>query len=219
MRAGSAFGLGLLALLAWVGPVAAQPRPVTPQVEEARIGSWLLRCAADPMTDEGNCVLRHATWLEVPQPRADGSGAPGLALEAVRMGERMVPAVTTRGLSVQDASRAAFGLASSAELRFGRNALLSMPCGIDGRDILCLPLEADAERAARELVEATTVLMRMRGSTPLPVAGPTDPVALDLAGTEAALEALRRKGGQQQPMPVRPAVDLRSLFERWMKGG
>jgi len=208
-----------LALVAMTGAGLAQPRVVTPQADERTIGSWRLSCIADPMTDQGRCLLRHTSWIEPAQSRPDGSAAPGLALEAVRMGGRVLPAITLRGLSMADASRAALGLASAAELRFDRHPLMALGCGLDGGDLVCLPEPADADRAAAELVSAKTVLMRMRGSTPLPVAGPIDPVALDLSETQDAVRALAEKGTAEQATPVRPGLDLRNLVERWLRGG
>ena len=51
---------------------------------EQTIGSWVLSCAMDPMTDAQVCRMRHKLWLVVP----NGS-QPGMALEVQSRGDQL----------------------------------------------------------------------------------------------------------------------------------
>ena len=63
--------VGLSALPAW-----AQPRKVDVPRSEQTIGSWLISCATNPMTDAQVCRIRHRLWLVVPN-----QSQPGMAFE------------------------------------------------------------------------------------------------------------------------------------------
>jgi len=192
--------LPLLLLLLAV-PAAGQP-----STEE--IGPWRLSCATDRMTDRTACILRHAEWVE----RA-AVGA-GLALEIMDRQGMLVPAVTARDLSLDSAMRGVLALTGTAQLRFDRNTMLELPCGLEGRNLVCTPRRAEAERAAAELLTASRALVRMSGLGSNTTAT-TEPAELPLARTREATEALRRRQPPgTAPAPEPPAFDPRDWLGR-----
>jgi len=194
-----------LSLLLPLAALAQQPS-VLPGAEE--IGTWRLGCTADRMTDRTACVLRHRDWVERPSVGA------GLAFEILERGGRLVPAVTARDLSLDSASRGLLALTGTAQLRFDRNALMELPCGLEGRNLVCVPRPADAARAAEELVTAERALVRMSGIGSNTTAT-SEPAELRLSSTATALERLRR---QQPPGTAAPPAEagftLRDLLGR-----
>ncbi|MDB5412841.1 MAG: hypothetical protein JWR10_1176 [Rubritepida sp.] len=196
MKLATALCLLLLPLAA-----SAQPAP-----EE--IGSWRLACATDRMTDRSACILRHRDWVERPSVGA------GLALEVQDRAGKLVPVVTARDLSLDSASRALMAVTGTAQLRFDRNAMMELPCSLEGRSLVCAPRSADAARAATELLAAERVLVRMAGLGSNTNAA-TEPTELRLAGTTPALERLRRTQPPGAPTPpAEPGLDLRELLGR-----
>ncbi|MBW8269129.1 hypothetical protein [Caldovatus aquaticus] len=196
----------LLLLLLPPLPAAAQPAP--PQVEE-EIGTWRLRCAVDRMTDRAECVLRHRDWIEPPAP-----GQAGLALEVQNRGGRLVPVVTARDIPLEGAARGLLALTGTAQLRFPPHRLLEMPCGLEGRSLVCAPRPGpDLLRAAEELPEATRALVRMvglgTGGGPL-----SEPTELPLSGTREALARFRQIAPEPPPLPLPPGAEVRELLER-----
>ena len=97
----------LLATLALLisGSVSAQTRPAS----EA-IGSWVLTC---PDAKSVPCQLRN----RVPIIQAGGNG-PGVSLEVVHRGDRFVPVVALRGMSMQAALGGVLAVQSSVTLQF-----------------------------------------------------------------------------------------------------
>ncbi|MBX9751301.1 MAG: hypothetical protein K5Q68_17060 [Roseococcus sp.] len=191
-----AIAIALLPSLAF-----AQPAP------EA-IGPWQLACATDRMTDRTACILRHRDWVERPTIGA------GLAFEILDRGGRLVPAVTARDLSLDSITRGLMAVAGTAQLRLGSNAMMEMPCGLEGRNLICAPRSADAPRAAQELPLAERALVRMAGLGSQTSAA-TQPTELRLSDTTAATERLRR----QQPAgtaaaPPEPGLDLGGMLGR-----
>ncbi|GGG45732.1 hypothetical protein GCM10010964_36390 [Caldovatus sediminis] len=193
----------LLAALAGVPPAAAQP-----QVDET-IGTWRLRCAVDRMTDRAECVLRHRDWVEPPSP-----GQAGLALEVQNRGGRLVPVVAARDMPLEGAARGILALTGTAQLRFPPNPHFEMPCGLEGRSLVCAPRPgADAARAAEELPGAARVLVRMVGLGT--GGGPqTEPAELPLAGTREALARFQRLAPDPPPPPPPPGAEVGELLER-----
>lgn len=191
--------LPLLALL----PDAALAQP---SVEE--IGNWRLSCATDRMTDRSACTLAHRDWVERPTVGA------GLALEVQDRGGRLVPVVTARNLSLDSAARAVLAVAGSAQLRLDRNEMMELPCALEGRNLVCAPRRADAERAAQELPSAGRALVRMSGLGSNTTAA-TEPAELRLAGTANALARLRAlQPPGETPPPAEPGLGLRDIFDR-----
>lgn len=177
-----------------------------PTTEE--IGSWRLTCATDRMTDRSACTLAHRDWVERP------SVGPGLALEIQDRGGRLVPVVTARDLSLDSASRAVLAVTGTAQLRFDRNAMMELPCGLEGRNLVCAPRRADADRAAQELAGAERALVRMAGLGSNTTAT-TEPAELRLSGTASALARFRaaQPAGTAAP-PAEPGLDLRDILGR-----
>ena len=170
------------------------------------IGSWRLSCVQDKMTDHAACTLRHRDWVERP------SGAtPGLALEVIDRRGRLVPAVTARDLTLEGASRGLLALTGTAQLRFPPNKLFEMPCGLEGRSVICAPKAEDAARAEQELLAADRALVRIVGGTGQ--SSTADPTELRLSGTK---EALGRFAREAPPDPSREpeGFDAREMLQR-----
>jgi hypothetical protein len=189
--------LPLLALLA---------TPVAAQVNE-QFGPWRLTCASDRMTDRTNCTLLH----QQPVERSE-AGRPALALEVIDRGGRLVPAVTARDLTLEGASRGLLALSGTAQLRFPPNRLFEMPCGLEGRSLVCAPRPEDAARAEQELPRADRVLVRMLGiSGGNSMAEPTE---LRLSNTAEALARYRREVPPGSAAAEPPGLDARELLQR-----
>lgn len=205
----------LIPLLALVPAIAlAQPRSVPTEREVAEIGSWRLSCFADPMTDQGNCGLRHKLWIEVPKP-----DAPGIALEVIRRFGQLVPALTVRDLSLEAAARGVMALTATVQLRFDRHPLVELPCALEGYAVVCAPKESDAASVAVQLLGARSVLVRVRGTGPLPAQGPAEPVALDLDRTAEALSRFRDRAPDSPPPAAPLGQNWQELLERLMRLG
>ncbi|MFL1463705.1 hypothetical protein ACI6QG_15970 [Roseococcus sp. DSY-14] len=182
----------------------APPAAAQPAMEE--FGAWTLRCVADRMTDRTACTLRHRDWVERP------GAQPGLQLEVIARGGRLLPAVTARDLPLEGAARALLALAGVAQLRLDAHPMMELPCALEGRSLVCAPRPADAARAAEELPGAARALVRMSGLGAGTAPG-AEPVELRLSGIAPALERFRRL---QPPgaAPPPPGLDLRELLER-----
>jgi hypothetical protein len=191
MRWAIAFAIGLL-----LAPTLAhaQARKVDVPRSEQTIGSWVLSCASDPMTDAQTCRLRHKLWLVVP-----GAGHPGLALEVQQRGAQLVPAITVRDLSFSTALSGLLTLTATAQVRFDSEPMLELPCSLEGTTVMCVPSQTDSARAASALAKAHTVLVRFRSFGNLPLAVPDDTLALDLDGTQDALVRFRVAGPAPEP--------------------
>jgi hypothetical protein len=181
----AALVIGLLGI-GPAAPAAAQtaaPAGVPPE----EIGSWRLSCVADRMTDRADCQLRHREPVE----RASAAAGSSLLLEVQERGGRLVPVVVARDLTLDGAGRGLLALTGTAQLRFPPNRLFEMPCGLEGRNLVCAPKPEDIARAAEELPNAPTVLVRMVGFG----AGATnaEPVELRLERTRDALARYRAR--------------------------
>ena len=168
------------------GAAAAQtttPAAVPPE----EIGTWRLSCVADRMTDRADCQLRHREPVE----RAQGAAGSSLLLEVQDRGGRLLPVVTARDLTLEGAQRGLLALTGTAQLRFPPNRFYEMPCGLEGRTLVCAPKPEDAARAAEELPLAQTALVRMVGFGT--GSGATDPVELRLERTRDALARYRAR--------------------------
>jgi hypothetical protein len=194
--------------LAMLPLLAALAAPAAAQTTET-IGPWQLVCVTDRMTDRSDCRLRHRDPVE---PGA--AGRPGLSLELLDRGGRVLPSVTARDLSLEDASRGLLAFTGTAQLRFPPNRLFEMPCGFEGRSLVCAPRAEDAARAAEELPRAATVLMRMQVTGGQ---GGGEPAELRLAETAEAIRRLRARmpeGSAAQPPAGFDARDLMQRFQR-----
>jgi hypothetical protein len=188
--------LTLLCVAAMAGAAAAQtPTPASVPPEE--IGSWRLSCVTDRMTDRADCQLRNRDPVEA----ATGSG-PSLLLEVQDRGGRLVPVVVARDLTLEGAQRGILALTGTAQLRFPPNRFFEMPCGLEGRSLVCAPKSEDAARAAEELPAASSVLVRMVGYGAGASTG--EPVELRLDRTRDALSRYRARvpEGSAPPPPA-----------------
>jgi len=165
------------------------------------------------MTDRSECRMLHSQPV---QPSSPGLAA--LALEVVDRGGRLVPVVTARDLSLEGAARGALALAGTVQLRFPPNRYFEMPCGLEGRSVICAPRDSDLERAASELPRADRALVRVTGMLVPEAQAMREPVELRLADTSAALGRFRtRQPEGSSPPPSPPAIwDLREMFSRLM---
>lgn len=188
----------LILVTSLAAPAAAQP---------VEVGTWRLACAVDRMTDRAACLLRHRDWVERPE-----AGQPGLALEVIERNGRLVPAVTSRDLGLEQAARGLLALSGTAQLRFPPNRLLDLPCGLEGRSLICAPRGEEAARAEAELSQAAVALARMTGRG---IGEGGEPAELRLAGTAEALARLRREAPPGPPTAEPPpGLDARDLMQR-----
>jgi hypothetical protein len=203
--------LGLCVLLGTT-VASAQPRKVDVPHSEQAIGSWLLTCATDPMTDAQVCRMRHRLWLAMP----DDSG-PGMAFEVQQRFGLLVPAVTVRHLSLGTALSGLLTLTATAQLRFDGNPMIELPCILEGASVVCTPGKADTVLLAEQLPKARSVMVRFRavGNLPLPV--PDGPLALDLERTPAALERYRLAGPASDGAQPWLGQDLKDAVERLLR--
>jgi hypothetical protein len=203
-----------LVLCLLLGPVvaAAQPRKIDVPQREQEIGSWLLTCMADPMTDARVCRMRHRLWLAVPS-----DSDPGMAFEVQQRFDLLVPAVTVRHLSIGTALSALLTVTATAQLRFDGNPMVELPCTLEGASVICAPGKADAAILAEQLPKARSVMVRFRavGNLPLPV--PDGPLALDLDRTAEALERYRLAGPAGEGAQQGLGQDLKGAVERLLR--
>lgn len=196
-------------------PLAAVAQPAPPPAED--IGSWRLNCTMDPMTDRSACLLRHRDWVE--RPAAGDAGQPsGLALEIIDRGGRLVPAVTARNLTLDTAARGLLALSGTAQLRFPPNPMFEMPCGLEGRSIICAPKPEDAARAEAEVLQAGRALVRVVGTGS--GTSTTEPSELRLAGTREAMARFARhapRDADARPADPPGGLDLREMLQRLMR--
>jgi hypothetical protein len=195
---------------------AAQPTSAISSAGED-IGSWRLTCTIDRMTDRSACLLRHRDWVE--RPAAGSAGQPsGLALEIIDRGGRLVPVVTARDLTLDSAARGLLALSGTAQLRFPPNRLFEMPCGLEGRSIICAPKPEDAGRAEVELLSAERALVRVVGAGS--GTSTTEPTELRLAGTREAIARfaqLAPRDPDARPVDPPGGLDLREMLQRLMR--
>jgi hypothetical protein len=190
----------------------AQPRKVEVQHSEQEIGTWLLSCAMDPMTDTQVCHMRHKLWLVVPN-----DGRPGMALEVQQRFDQLTPAVTVRDLSFTTALSGLIALTATAQLRLDGNPMIELPCTLEGASVICAPGKADASTLAEQLAKARTVLVRFRavGNLPLPV--PDGPLALDLDRTAEALARYRLAGPANDGAQTSIGQDVADTMDRLLR--
>jgi hypothetical protein len=195
--------LATLAVLALPMAAAAQPAAET-------FGPWRLACTTDRMTDRSVCTLLHQQPAERSEP-----GRPSLALEVIDRGGRLVPAVTARDLTLDSAARGLLALTGTAQLRFPPNRLIEMPCGLEGRSLVCAPRGEDAIRAEQELPQADRVLLRMVAAGALGSAA--EPAELPLARTREAVQRFRQlQPAASAPSPAEPSpIDPREMLQRF----
>jgi hypothetical protein len=210
----------LLAVMLLVPGVAlAQARRVETRPTTETIGTWILSCAADPMTDKGACALRHRLWLEEPRTPSQTTselGRPGVALEVIQRHGLAVPAVAARDLTMDSARLGLLAMAATAQVRFGREPALELPCALEGRTMMCAPKAEQAETAAAQLGNASTALVRISGA-----GMSTETLALDLSGTREAIQKFRARAPERPAPPpsFAPGAELRSLIDQLFRGG
>jgi hypothetical protein len=199
------------ALLALVLGTPAIAQPTAPNaVPPEEIGSWRLSCVADRMTDRNDCLMRHRQPVEP----ATGAGGSSLVLEVQDRGGRLVPVVAARDLTLEGAQRGLLALTGTAQLRFPPNRFFEMPCGLEGRALVCAPRPEDAPRAADELAVAPAALVRVVGFGG--GSATNEPVELRLERTRDALARYRTRvpEGTAPPVSSSPGLSLPELLGR-----
>lgn len=201
-----------LTVLVWPNLVMAQPRKVDVPHSEQTIGSWVLSCEMDPMTDGQVCHMRHKLWLVVPD-----KGRPGMALEVQLRNDQLVPVVTVRDLSLSSALSGLLALTATAQLRFDNAPMVELPCSLDGTSVMCAPPKSEAATVAGELTKAKTLLVRFHslGNLPLPV--PDGALALDLDQTQEALARYRVAGPEVMAGPTSIGDDIKNSADRLLR--
>jgi hypothetical protein len=193
--------LAMMLSLAAGGVAWGQARVVNPAVTEELVGSWVLTCRTDPMTDRSECGLRHRLWLEMPDIQRGSTY--GVGFEVVLREGAALPAVTARGLSLTDPQRGALAVGGAAEIRLDQEPAMLLACALDGRDAVCLPTAEQAERATAALPEARRVLVRLKAPARAVTGGSSDDIlALELAETGRAIALLRERAAGQPPRPA-----------------
>jgi hypothetical protein len=136
-------------------------------------------------------------------------------LEVEERHGRLVPVVAARELTLEGAGRGLLALTGTAQLRFPPNRLIELPCGLEGRSLVCAPRAEDAARAAEELAAAGTALVRMSGFGSGSSAA-TEPVELRLERTRDALARLRARvpEGTGAAVAPGPGLSLMDMLDR-----
>jgi len=205
IRANALAALAIAGLAAGAAAQTTTPAGVPPE----EIGSWRLSCVTDRMTDRADCQLRHREPVET----AQGSGS-SLLLEVQERGGRLVPVVIARDLTLEGAQRGLLALTGTAQLRFPPNRYFELPCGLEGRNLVCAPKPEEITRAADELATAQTVLVRMFGFGA--GAGSGEPVELKLDRTREALTRYRARvpEGSGPPASQQPGLSVGEILLR-----
>lgn len=180
-------GAVLLPLLSAAAPSDA-PQP---------IGSWLLQCPGS-----GGCILRDRDWILPP-----GGGRPAAALEVQRRGNMLVPVVTLRGLSGQQAVGGLLALQPHATLQFGAGARADLACDLDGDAVICAPQGDAVAATAAALPGARQVEVGVRLGVPGLMPLPSQGRSLALQDTQEALARLRSAGAAGKSLPAEPGLD------------
>ena len=183
------------------GSVWAQSRPASEV-----IGSWALTC---PDARSMPCRLRN----RMPIIQAAGDG-PVASLEVVHRGDRFVPVVAVRGMSMQAAVGGVLAVQSSVTLRFDNTPAIELRCGLDGSAVLCAPSGAAAATAAAALPDARNVVVRVRLTLPGAVVLPEQSRSLDLQETGQALAQFRATAPASESVPVIAGLDWRGFLDR-----
>ncbi len=191
---------------------AAQPRKIDVPHSDQEIGSWLLSCAMDPMTDAQICRMRHKLWLVVPN-----DSHPGMALEVQSRADQLVPVVTVRDLSLSTAFSGLLALTAIAQIRFDAAPMVELPCTLEEASVVCAPSKTDGAALADQLARAKTVPVRFRALGNLPIPVPDGPLELDLDRTQEALTRYRVAGPEVAPAPATLTQDLRDSAERFLR--
>jgi hypothetical protein len=179
------------------GPAAAE-----------EIGSWVLACPGNEP-----CLLRHRNWIVSP-----GAGGISAALEARQIGNRMIPVIVVRGLSMQAALASVVALQANVGLRFDDTPRIGLTCGVDGAALVCAPAREATEAAAHGLASAHGVVVQAQLSVPGIVSLPDQSRSLELQRTGDALARLRAASAQAGgTAPAMPGLDLGGMVERLLE--
>jgi hypothetical protein len=191
----------VISALAIGGPACAQSRPAS----EA-IGSWVLSC---PDAKAVPCQLRN----RMPIIQASDNG-PAASLEVAHRGDRFVPVVALRGMSMQAAVGGMLAVQGSVTLRFDNASAIELGCGLDGSAVVCAPSGAAAATAAAALPDAHNVVVRVRMTLPGAMALPEQSRSLDLQETGQALAQFRATAPASESVPVIAGLDWRGFLDR-----
>ena len=164
------------------------------------------------MTDRQACRLRARLWLAVPS-----DDRPGVALEVQLHAGHLVPVITLRNLSLSTAWSGLLAFTAAAQIRFDNAPMAELPCTLDAVSVVCAPVKEDVSRLAEELVDARTVLVRLRAVANLPMPMPDGTLALDLDHTQEALARYRAAGPEVAPLASSLTLDLKAAAEQLLR--
>ncbi|HTW69780.1 MAG TPA: hypothetical protein VME47_07840 [Acetobacteraceae bacterium] len=184
---------------------AAAPSDAPPNAPEA-IGSWLLQCT------EHGCILRNRDWILPP-----GAGGFAAALEVQRRGDSLVPVVTLRGLSAQQAVGGLLALQPRATLQFVPGPGVDLACDMDGAAVMCAPQGDAIATTSAALPSASQVEVGVRLGVPGLMPMPPRVRVLALQDTREALARLRSAGAAGESLPAEPGLDWIGFVHKIMQ--
>ncbi len=171
------------------------------------IGSWVLRCPADPGTD--GCTLRH-------KDASIRIGTVGAALEVQPVGGGLVPVVAVRGLSPQAAIAASLAARVSIGLRLDKGPWITLPCaGL----ALCAPAPDAVPALVRDFPAARSVSLRIEVKRTGGPALPRPEHTFRLTGTKQALDRLKAAGVATTSEPSQPGLDWMDAVKKLLRAG
>lgn len=178
------------------------------RADQARdIGSWELTCPA-----AGGCTLRAREWVLPPGP-----GRPAAALEVQSRGQWLVPVVTLRGLTTQQALGGLLALQPRATLRFDSGPTAELPCELSGQAVVCAPQGDAVAATAAALPTAHSIAVGLQLGAPGMMQLPSQGRTLALQGTATALDQLRSAGAVGEALPAEPGLDWIGFVDRIMQ--
>ncbi len=120
------------------------------------IGSSVVSCE-----QPGDCLMRHQSWVLPP-----AAGRPRAALEVQRRGDSLVPVVTLRGLTAEQAIGAMLALKPAVGASFDDGPKSDLNCGLYGAAIVYAPQGDAVRRTAAKLPAARSVTIRVQFIVP-----------------------------------------------------
>jgi len=187
-------------LLAAAAPAAAAPADA-PQA----IGSWLLQC------HQSGCILRDRDWILPP-----GNGGYTAALEVQRRGASLVPVVSLRGVSTQQAIGGLLALQPRGTLHFVPGPQVYVDCETDGAAVVCAPQGDAVAASAAALPSARQVEVGMQLGVP-GLSLPSPGRVLILQDTPQALARLRSAGAGGESLPAEQGLDWLGFLHKLMQ--
>lgn len=170
------------------------------------IGSWLLQCK------ESGCILHDRDWILPP-----GFSQFAAALEVQRRGKSLVPVVTLRGLSTEQAVGGLLTLQPRATLHFTPGPNANLDCEMDGGAVICAPQGDAVATTSAALPSARQVEVGLQLGAPGLMPLPSQGRVLALQRTPEALARLRSAGAAGESLPAESGLDWIGLVHKIMQ--